>query len=862
MASKLEIQLEEWKAEKAKLEAKDEHGNWANFGGLWGTDFDGYYDDGVTKNYDTDEEGDHESMIEHAGDVIAELERLIASGETEMADANDGVGVVSELEEVVELGTGQNTDIIEEDLVLEQIHINGSSQVDHSKQVDIRPNKLHTLASYSVQYDFYMMTFEDYNNLQETLISTNPTDDFSTLAFNFSQKEERLLISSKGVTRQVSAESSNHNIHFRRNYHIDDINIDSYIGTNGHAGAKVTNVTMKVNEPYGATLIENLIKAAVGHGSKWYIEMPYMLKISFKGWDANGESKTLTDSTKYLLLKIGDINFNVTENGSEYSLMLYRYSDGAFAETVASIPTDIQVNSSTVGDFFGFTKVGATGDASKTGISDIMDVEQDNYQGAAFGVTEQAQDIKNSFKNFPAIMNRQWDEKLGGIKPDYPDEYSFSIDQGCGQEGLDAFLKATVVKKDAKGMAGQAIYTNKLQAAGISEYTGNIQAKNIIGSESVQLTRGISILNAMKTIISSSSFMTDQVTVTPGVPQLGYPSTYKILEGTKDKPIWLYKITSVVTVGNWDDARGQYQKKIKYVVTLHHSHGNSPDSLPEASASDVVKEYKWIYTGQNKDVLGFDMDFGVAALSKKLIGGYAEGLEGLIDKHPTSVSASAIAGFKNAEMTREKETVHVPFDHRGYYLTRNSQSDWTAGSKSDYRTVMAENFMSKIYSKGVDTMTGELTIVGDPDFITQDEGFGLSANNSLYINGSINTHKDATIHLTFMTPPDINTDTGLMETHSGDKDNNYGNSISTFSGFYRVMLITTTIVENQFKQVLEIQRIKNQEPLKPPQEEATLMTKDYTQEKYYEGLENIGVEVDDDVTEIIDSQWGSGTAFG
>ena len=68
-------------------------------------------------------------------------------------------------------------------------------------------------------------------------------------------------------------------------------------------------------------------------------------------------------------------------------------------------------------------------------------------------------------------------------------------------------------------MAGQAIYTNKLQAAGISEYTGNIQAKNIIGSESVQLTRGISILNAMKTIISSSSFMTDQVTVTPGVPQ-------------------------------------------------------------------------------------------------------------------------------------------------------------------------------------------------------------------------------------------------------------------------------------------------------------------------------------------------------
>ena len=846
----IELEIQQSETFLAAFIAVDEYGN--NVGDsklLWEDGvLGGYEADGVTKYYDADEMVDHEDRVELLED---ELEIL----KTHLNDEDGGIAFLTPpadpVSTPVEVGVGQETDV-EDQVIVENTDTTIIAN-DISDRVDIRPNQLHTLASYSIQYDFYMMTFDDYNSIQDTLISTSPEEGFSKMAFNFSQKEERLLISSSGVQREKSDKSSNHNIHFRRNYHIDDVNIDSYIGTNGHAGAKVTNVTMKIAEPYGATLIENLIKAAIGHGSKWYIEMPYMLKISFKGWDANGEPKTLNNSTKYLLLKIGDINFNVTENGSEYSLVLYRYSDSAFAETISSIPTDIQVNSTTVGQFFGFTRVGATGDIPDS-ISDIIDVEQDNYQGAAFGTTEKAPG--DGYKNFPLIMNQQWKETFGGIKPNYPDEYSFAIDQGCGKEALDLFLNATVIKKDATGSWGQAVFTNKIKAAGISEHTGNIQSKNIKGSESVQLHRGVSIVNAMNTIISTSSFMTDQVTVTPGVPQLGHAATYKILEGTEDKPIWLYKITSIVTVGKWDEARGLYQKKIKYIITLHKSHGNSPDSLPEASASDVVKAYNWIYTGQNKDVLGFEMDFSAGALQKKLIGGYAEGLEGLIDKDPTKMGTHMIASFKNVEIAKGKETVHVPFDHKGYNLTRNSQSDWSTGSTSDYRTVMAQNFMSSIYSKGVDTMVGTLTIVGDPDFITQDEGFGLSANNSLYINGSINTHRDATIHLKFMTPPDINTETGLLETHSGDDTNFYGNSISSFSGFYKVMLITTTIESNTFKQELQIQRIPNQEPLKPEEVETTIMAQDFTQQANRDALKKaigytnnsqpVVVTVDDD----------------
>ena len=51
---------------------------------------------------------------------------------------------------------------------------------------DIRPNKLHELASYSVQYDLYMMHPEDFNGIQQSLIhNTDGDGNLQSVAFKF-----------------------------------------------------------------------------------------------------------------------------------------------------------------------------------------------------------------------------------------------------------------------------------------------------------------------------------------------------------------------------------------------------------------------------------------------------------------------------------------------------------------------------------------------------------------------------------------------------------------------------------------------------------------------------------------------------
>ena len=65
---------------------------------------------------------------------------------------------------------------------------------------DIRPNKLHELASYSVQYDLYMMHPEDFNGIQQSLMyNTDGDGNLQSLAFQFVRNNNnRLLISSSG----------------------------------------------------------------------------------------------------------------------------------------------------------------------------------------------------------------------------------------------------------------------------------------------------------------------------------------------------------------------------------------------------------------------------------------------------------------------------------------------------------------------------------------------------------------------------------------------------------------------------------------------------------------------------------------
>jgi hypothetical protein len=151
-------------------------------------------------------------------------------------------------------------------------------------------NVLDDYASYTYAISWYLLTPEQYNEMTR------------------SQKKNcaswQLLMQSGGAPTQVAGATSTstatagRNQFFQLDYYMDDLEIDSLIPLKG-SGAANTATNIKVTEPNGITLIENLYKAVSTlykqkNVSKQanYPMAQYCLAVRFYGYNDNGELVT------------------------------------------------------------------------------------------------------------------------------------------------------------------------------------------------------------------------------------------------------------------------------------------------------------------------------------------------------------------------------------------------------------------------------------------------------------------------------------------------------------------------------------------------------------------------------------------
>ena len=725
-----------------------------------------------------------------------------------------------------------------------------------------KPNMLHYFASYSTHFDLYMMNPSDFNEIQDTLITSGYDE---SLYFNFDKKPERLLMSTSGKRLNNTRDSSNNNRFFTRDYHIDDVRIESYISpSRQNAGAKFTNISMTIFEPYGATLIENLVKACVTDpiNGERYTDVPYMLRIKFNGYDANGvpintrvpaagsEGNTVTqnmdEGVKYLICKISNVNFKVTPEGTEYNFEFYNYNSFAFENYIGVLESNIQVNSGTLGAFFGLTNVGGTTgrdvhiedmsdgsvtefttntrDVSTTRLDDGTDIYVDRVMREANPGAYRERYVVNSknAKNFPEILNSiqakktKYDDR-GSRGQETADTFEFKLDVGAlGSDKIDNFYNHKIVKPEAYDVHNIPVYADRVQAvyAGTNAFQSYVP---IEGTDSAfQLPAGTSIIDVIRAVIQTSTFMTSQVTATTETRHVGPPGTYGIPSATEErttysftntpeKPLMLYKVTPMIKIGKWDTLRKTYRKHVIYIISLYTAEGEIQEAMGKYAVTDVVKQYDYLYTGNNKDVIEFDLTFNAGGFETREIGKFADsGIQEIVSTD-RQVANSQSEGVGVNAYARAVKNISI------------DQSKGQNGKASDFPTIIARNLMSRIYQRGADRIQGELSIMGDPAFIVQDEGFGLQAHTSHYSqNGSVNTHKDPIILLNFYTPPDI--EGNPNSPNAGTirwTDNDGGNSTSVFSGYYKVLTITTEITGNEFTQTLLLARIADQEYDKP-----------------------------------------------
>jgi hypothetical protein len=258
---------------------------------------------------------------------------------------------------------------------------------------------------------------------------------------------------------------------------------------------------------------------------------------------------------------------------------------------------------------------------------------------------------------------------------------------------------------------------------------------------------------------------------------------------------------------NGKPAQTYHYKIVPYKV--HSSHFQKPTD-PGLSYSGLeqkaVKEYNYIYTGESKDILSFDININAAFFTATMAD---DGQNNLSFK--TGGSQMKVVQDKDGQLTINDPTRAI--SSTGQILQNEIGTLSTMGGggagidNNKIRT--ARMFHDIIINSDVDLVSLELQILGDPYYVF-DSGMGnytaRDIDQNETENGDIEYQRGETdIIVNFRTPVDYNEDTGTMDFPEDTVP------VDAFSGLYRVTSLVNQFKKGQFTQTLTLLRRRNQE---------------------------------------------------
>jgi hypothetical protein len=257
-----------------------------------------------------------------------------------------------------------------------------------------------------------------------------------------------------------------------------------------------------------------------------------------------------------------------------------------------------------------------------------------------------------------------------------------------------------------------------------------------------------------------------------------------------------------------EDAKVFHYKVVEYMVHSSHLQRPSDPGINYAALREnAIKEYNYIYSGQNTDIINFDIQFN-AAFFQFLQSDYGGGST---DFKTGGIQQNTVES-KPETLTMKTENSGA-FSANGAVVQSFSQSSSTQGNGGagidNSKIRWARQFHDNILGSGsMDLVEVDLEIFGDPYFIV-DTGMGNWTDSPGNLNSTANgqveyQRSECDILLNFRTPIDYNPETGGMIFPEDTIP------VQQFSGLYRVTKITNEIRKNKFTQTLKLLRRRGQ----------------------------------------------------
>jgi len=600
------------------------------------------------------------------------------------------------------------------------------------------PNILDDYPNYTYGISLHYMTIEKYNSVV-------------VKGAEYSSSDGTVLIASGG---RRTSELARNNI-FDRDMYFDNFKMHCVIGHNAKSrGGNAIDITFTVIEPMGMSLIDKILQVADQAGIQQWDQMPFIIQIDFFANDESGGLvNPIPNTTKRFCVKIIDMQIQVNARGAEYRITAIPQSHVAYLQTVGTTPANLEVKAKKVKDFFA---------------SDADPGEAGNILGGR--ESQQTPGGQQSFKtySYTAALN-SYQKQLKKLKhQDHADEYKFTFDDEIGN--ADIYIPEKQPANRSPNQNDKHKNSNYEREKGL-----------------IPVNAGTYIREVINMIVRSSKFYRDQIIDSTADDEStgGAIGAGKGDSGIGSEPIKAHKITTKVEYSNdWDSKRKVYKKTITYHVGVYKYYNTKYPEAKRGLPSSMDKEYNYIYTGKNQQILDFQIDFNtmfftaLTAMEKKYQQQQIQVQKEDQDK-PDDISES------NEQQVQSNRIVH----------NISHTQDAVQLSTMDKKYVEASDLVRSIMqnSRG-DMINVRLTIAGDPELIKQDDVFSS-------LNNSIPTDKQQLFcRINFKMPEDIDQNTGLYLV-----DNR-----NIFSGIYQILTVDNSFERGQFIQVLDCIRLFDQ----------------------------------------------------
>lgn len=628
-------------------------------------------------------------------------------------------------------------------------------------------------------------------------------------------------------------------------FYIENLVLDSVIGLVANKNTNVATMEFDIIEPYSMGMfMVALQQASLDQGYTNWRETPLLMTISFQGNQQNGTLTNISNTTRYIPFKLGEMTMKTTERGTTYHFTAYAHNTAALTEEKAGLKSDASVKGKTVQEML------QTGEKSlqvvvnqrlkqykEDGIVDVPDevliLFPIDQASSASGAPVDAESTASATTNVSASGADLY-KKLGVVRSSSTQNLVQDNGQcnllGRASMGYNLEKKADpVMSKDNK------VYDEKSTTWDQSQNTVDLEEGNL------KFTQDTDIPSVINQVLLASNYP-------------NYLLSSEAVDKEGMRPVWkidtqVYDIESDANLGK----TGVRPKLIVYRVipyAAHASHMSAPNVKPpgiDNLKKQAVKVYDYIYTGKNTEVLKFEIDFSYGfnnvfaadnfkrgqdvQLASKQAGAYLSGLLdsviggifGDIGNTINSIASAfggnlpipnitgivgAVTGLAGNSPSRDIGTIPTQASYRG----TSTSTDGMGGGGLENAINRSARYFYDAFTSSNNMVMLDMEILGDPYWIAQSGISNYTSKQTQYNNLNADmtvNYQNGEVHVlvNFKTPIDINQATGLYDFGGG------GNTapVSYFSGLYTVNIVKSVFNHGRFTQTLTGYRVPQQE---------------------------------------------------